>query len=281
LLPRREFGRSGIGLSAFTFGTMRMAAPRFDEASATDFLIFLHDRGVTSFHVSHEYDSYPLACAALRGLRRARPDGAIETIAKIAEPHFDGTGFEGGRARRLVEEGRRDLCADRIDIVQWLVRQTPNEDAARLPVLTRDAARAEEVWGGLKAAGHVGALAVFPYSEAFMAASLDYGWIDGLVTYLNLAESEAAPHLDRLHREGRGFAAIRPLLAGGVMADARLAALDPDQQVRQALQFPLLHPACASAILGVSSRAHAEAALDAIGGAQPDRARFHAMAQRA
>jgi aryl-alcohol dehydrogenase-like predicted oxidoreductase len=260
---------------------MRMLAPRFDEGSATDFLLFLHDQGVTSFHVSHEYESYPLACAALKGLRRARPDGAIEIIAKIAAPHFDETGYEADRARRLIEASRRDLGVDRIDIVQWLMRQTPNEDSARLPVLARDAAQAEKTWSGLKAAGHIGALAVFPYSDAFLSASLDYEWVDGLVTYLNLAETEAAPHLDRLHREGRGFAAIRPLFAGAVMTDPSLVGLEPDAQVRRALQFCLLHPGSASAILGVSSRAHAQAALDAIADVEPDTAQFHALTAKA
>ena len=75
MIPRRRFGSSGIVLSTVAFGTMRLLAPRFDARSASDLLIALHDAGVTSLHVSAEYDSWPVTCEAVRTLRKARPDG--------------------------------------------------------------------------------------------------------------------------------------------------------------------------------------------------------------
>ncbi len=261
-VPRRAFGASGVDLSTLTFGTMRLLAPRFDRASATDLLIRLHDQGVTSLHVSAEYDSWDLTCQAVRGLRQARPDGALEIVAKHAAPHFDETGFDPVTARARIDAMRLGLGVDRIDLVQSMVRQTPNEDAPRLAILARDAGRAEETWSTLKQEGAVGAVAVFPYSVAFLEAALALPWVDGVVDYLNLLEQEAAPYLDTLAASGRGFAASRPLAAGKL-----------SERADEALAFPLLHPATASLIVTASSPANIATAVAAARTA-PDLAAF-------
>jgi aryl-alcohol dehydrogenase-like predicted oxidoreductase len=264
--PRRPFGASGVSLSAWTFGTMRLHLLGLDGAEAADFLTALYDRGVTSFHVSPEYESHALACAALKGLRRRRPAARLEIVAKIAAPHFEETGFDAARARARVEACRAELDVERIDLVQWLVRHTPNDDRPRLEVLARDGRAAEDAWSALKAEGRVGALAIFPYSDGFLRASLDLPWVDGVVSYLNLEEREAAPYLDRLAAEGRGFAAIRPLNAGRLKG-----------RLREALRFPLAHPAVASVILSASDLAQAEAALEAVASAPVSAAAFHTV----
>lgn len=254
-------------MSALCFGVMRLAQRGFDEAQATDFLARLYDRGVTSIHVSHEYESHALACAAVRGLRRIRPGAQLEIVAKLASPHFDESAFHAERVVARIEALRRDLSADRIDLVQWMTRHTPNEDAPRLAILKRDAGKIGETFAGLKASGRVGALGVFPYSDAFLRAALDYAWTDGVVSYLNLQETETVPYLDRLASEGRGFVAIRPLNAGALAADAE-----------RAIGFPLKHPAVASVIMSLSNAAQADTALAAVAGATADAAAFHAMA---
>jgi aryl-alcohol dehydrogenase-like predicted oxidoreductase len=280
VIPRRGFGRSGVSLSAFCFGTMRLVAARFDLASATALVTRLFDAGVTSFHVSAEYESHALACAALKALRRDRPAAEIEIVSKIPVPHFSENRFDPERAVALIEADRAALGVDRIDVVQWMIRHTPNEDAPRLAILARDGAAAEDAWSGLKADGRIGALAVFPYSDALLRASLDLPWVDGLVTYLNPVELEAAPYLDRLAEEGRGLAAIRPLAAGKALEDARLSdGLDvaPEDRAAFALAFSLMHPAVASSILTVSSAEHVSAALHAIERVEIDRERFTAL----
>lgn len=280
---RRTFGRSGVELSTLCFGTMRLLPPRFDLASATALVLDLVDRGVTSFHVSHEYESYPLACAALKALRRARPEATIEIVSKIPVPHFSEDRFDPARAIALIDADRQALGVERIDVVQWMVRHTPNDDAPRLAILARDGAVAEDTWGRLKADGKIGALAVFPYGDAMLQASLALPWVEGLVTYLNPLELEAAPYLDRLASEGRGFIAIRPLLAGKMTEDAPFwDALDvaPDDRSAFAIAFSVMHPATASTILTASSPAHLDRAMRVIQGANIDRDRFTAFARR-
>jgi len=254
-VPRRAFGGSGVELSALALGTMRLAAPKFDAESALALLLHLSDHGVTSFHVSHEYDSYPFACDALAALRRARPAAPIELIAKLAAPHFDEAGFSAARLVQRIEALLQRLPAERVDVAQWMVRHTPNDDAPRLAILERDRLAVAEAVARLKAEGKIGAFAVFPYSEPFRRAALAEPFVDGLVDYLNPRELEAAAWLDSLRARGQAFVAMRPLFAGELPRDP--VSLD------DALRFPLLHPATAAMVVSLSDLRQADQAIAA------------------
>ncbi len=154
--------------------------------------------------------------------------------------------------RKLVEATLIDLDIDHIDVVQWLVRQTPNDDSARLAVLERGAAAFFQVWSELQAEGKVIALGVFPYSDAFLQRVLAFPQVDGVVSYYNPNETELRPYFDALSARGRGVIGIRPL-AGGTIRE-------PDR-VRDALTFALNHPVIASTIVGLSSQEHIQAAV--------------------
>lgn len=253
IVPRRAFGGSGVGLSALALGTMRLAPPKFDAQSALDLLLHLCDHGVSSFHVSHEYESHAFACQALAALRRARPSAPVELIAKLASPHFDETGFSAHRLREHVEALLRQLPAERVDVVQWMVRHTPNDDAPRLEILRRDRDAIAEAAEKLTAEGKIGAFAMFPYSEPFRAAALAEPFVAGLVDYLNPRELDAAIWLDRLHGARQGFVAMRPLFAGAVAQG----------DIDAALRLPLLHPATAAIVVSLSNRAQADQAIAA------------------
>jgi aryl-alcohol dehydrogenase-like predicted oxidoreductase len=254
-VPRRAFGRSGVELSALALGTMRLAPPKFDAAGALALLLHLADHGVTSFHVSHEYESFGFVCETLAALRQARPGAPIELIAKLASPHFDETAFSAARLREGIEALLRRLPAERVDVVQWMVRHTPNEDAPRLAILQRDRDAIAQGAAQLKTEGKIGAFAVFPYSEPFRRTVLPAPFIDGLVDYLNPRELEAAAWLDGLQARGQGFAAMRPLFAGEVARDSA--------SIAAALRLPLLHPATATIVVSLSDARQADEAIAA------------------
>jgi len=254
-VPRRAFGGSGVELSALALGTMRLTAPKFDAESALALLLHLSDHGVTSFHVSHEYDSYPFACDALAALRRARAAAPRERIAQLAPPPFEGAGVSAARRGQRHAARRQRLPAERVDVAQWMVRHTPNDDAPRLAILERDRLAVAEAVARLKAEGKIGAFAVFPYSEPFRRAALAEPFVDGLVDYLNPRELEAAAWLDSLRARGQAFVAMRPLFAGELPRDP--VSLD------DALRFPLLHPATAAMVVSLSDLRQADQAIAA------------------
>ncbi len=271
-VPRRAFGSSGVELSALALGTMRMAPPKFNAATALQLLLHLSDMGVTSFHVSHEYESHAFACEALAALRRERPSAPIEVIAKLAAPHFDEDGFSADRLRKRTDALLRDLPVERVDVVQWMVRQTPNEDGPRLAILERDRPLIADAAARLKAQGKIGAFAVFSYSEPFRRAVAPEPWCDGLVDYLNPMELDAAPWLDQLHARGQGFIALRPLFAG------KLARQPAD--IDAALRFPLLHPATAAIVVSLSDLGQADEAIAAAEAACAEPEAFRAASTR-
>jgi aryl-alcohol dehydrogenase-like predicted oxidoreductase len=224
---------------------------------AEELLLFLVDHGVSTFHSSHEYESHSYFCSVLERVKRLRPRNRFLHIAKVGVPHFDEKHFRGDRFRAIVESQLRDLNTERIDIVQWLVRQTPNEDAARLAVFREGFEEVIGTLSDLRDEGKVGVLVSFPYTTIFADEILKYDFCSGLIAYLNPGELEYAPHLDWAHSEGKGFVAIRPLFGGKLSRS-----LDPEYlQVQRAVErlndspkevacfcfaFPLWHPAVAS-----------------------------------
>jgi aryl-alcohol dehydrogenase-like predicted oxidoreductase len=277
----REFGNSGIYLSPITFGSMRLDSQRLDFEEAVDLISHLYDNGVTTFHTSHEYDTDAFFCEVLAHFQANKPDAQVQHIAKLGVPHFDEEDFKGSRLRELVEQRLRDLKTDRLDIVQWLVRHQPNDDAHRLPILDRCQEDLNHTWKALQQEGKVGVLTSFPYSVAFAEAVLQTNACRGLVTYLNPLELEMANLLDEMAARGQGYVAIRPF-CGGAFTEASLSnSEDGDLREKQllellqqleiplaeanrfAVQFPLLHPAVTSAMLSVTSVEHADVAITA------------------
>lgn len=283
LLAPRPFGTSGIHVSPLIFGSMRLDPKTIEPKAAQALLSYLQDAGVTTWHSSHEYETHSYFCEQLRMLR---PRRAVH-VMKLGEPHFDMAKFRRERFVELIEQELRALGTERIDIVQWLLRATPNDDATRLPLLRDCIGEVEETADALKKAGKIGALAVFPYSMATAEFCLPRASCAGLVNYLNLAEREDAPLLDAMQARGQGYLSIRPLAAGKLL-DASLPegkeflgvchslSILPENRRAFALQWPLLHPAVSGVILSVSSLSHAEQAVAAASKAVPDMALFKA-----
>lgn len=286
MIPR-EFGRSGIKLSPVTFGSMRLDPKRIELNRAVELITYLYNRGVNTFHSSHEYDTDAFFCRALGQFKAQNSGAEIKHIAKIGVPHFGESEFSSAKLITLVENRLRDLNTERIDLVQWLVRHQPNEDRYRLPILLACQQELQTTWSKLQQEGKVGALASFPYSLPFAEAVLQLPHCMGLVTYLNFLELEMAPLLKSMAANGQGYVAIRPLAGGSLVSSyierestgsreksrKIMAALDISIKdvVKSAIQFPLLHPVVASVMVSVSTIAHAEEIIIAVADLERDR----------
>lgn len=261
-MQRREFGQTGILLSSFCFGSMRLEPGRVPQSDAIQLLEYLIGEGVTTFHSSHEYSSHAFFCEILR---KVRPHRHFEHIVKIGVPHFSDTRFDAGKFRSLIDQELSALGTERLDIVQWLVRHTPNQDEPRLGILRNSESEMRECFDSLTREGKIGVVTTYPYTWTFAQEVLRMNFCRGMVTYLNLVEIESAHYLDALEAEGKGFVAIRPMAAGKLAASAE-----------QSLEFPLLHPNVSSFILSVSSVAHAEVACRIAAGTKVDKKKFFA-----
>lgn len=268
-LPRRRFGGREVELSALSFGSMRLRAERSDRQHL-ELLLHLVDRGVTTFHSSSEYETFPRFTSLLRELQRARPQARLEHVVKLAAPHFGEDRFVVADLVRRLDAYRAALSSPRIDVVQWMVRFDLQQENRRLQILQESAAELGDAVACLREQGWIGAFACFPYTQGFAQAVLAQPWCDGLVDYLNLHERERVALLPELQRAGQGLVALRPLLAGELIGRASPAA---------ALRFPLLHPAVASEVLSIGSIAHAEVAFAALDELRPDPDAFQSAAQ--
>lgn len=289
-MSSREFGRTGIDLSPITFGSMRLDPHRIGLDTAVKMLTRMAERGLTTFHSSHEYESYPFFCEVMQAFSRVKPSATVLHICKIAVPHFDDATFTGSRLSTLVEEQLRALGTERIDIVQWLVRHQPNEDEPRLAILTECQQALSLTWERLHREGKVGVLTSFPYSVPFAREVLKLPLCKGLVTYLNALELDMVPFLEAMEKAGQGYIAIRPFHAGLITTEnlgrsscdrsdpqrqklilmLRMLKIPEDAVTDFAIQFPLLHPVVASVIVSVTSIEHADEVMNA-----SDRARVN------
>jgi aryl-alcohol dehydrogenase-like predicted oxidoreductase len=294
-MRRRKFGNTGIELSNLTFGIMGLEPGKVTRKDAEALLCYLVDTGVTCFHSSHEYTSYAFFGELVRDYRGSRPSLHLQHIVKIGVPHFSEDRFRAAKLVAAVDNYLRDLKADRIDMVQWLLRSTPLEDARRIALLQEASAELRECVSTLQSCGKIGSFTSFPYSMEFARRWMAHEVSNGLVTYLNLAEPEMAELLPQLSSRGQGFVAIRPLAAGLLTAAGLNRSYpEPEMESRRAMllrakarlgveagalmrfscQFPLLSPVVASVIVGVSSIDHAKQVVESVSDATPDGARF-------
>jgi aryl-alcohol dehydrogenase-like predicted oxidoreductase len=289
----RQYGKTDLYVSPICFGPMRFAerAEGDDPVSKAGerALERALERGVDFLPSSYEYGT---RWAMERVLRNHPRRGDIKHIIKVPVPDFKDTAFSASLFRQRIEEALRELHTDRIDVAQWLLRATPNDDAHRLPRIAECLDATLEIFETLREEGKVGYLAPFPYTPGFAKAILDTGKMEGLVAYYNLLEMEMFPFLDKLEQQGYGFICIRPFLEG-LLTDARIdpaqtphgdrardsnwapryALLDkawkalpatPSSWTDFALQFCLADPRVTSLVVGLNTEAQVDRVCDAV-----------------
>ena len=250
-LPNRALGIDGPNLSCLTLGTMRLPE-MVDGRPVGEFLGELAERGLHTHHSSGEYETHPRYLQALAG---ARSEGhEFSHIVKMAEPSWDDLDFSPARFEKVIDGELSALGADRIDVVQWMIRtKNPTDDSVRLPILERDADLMRDTFARLKAKSKIGAVACFGYTKAFTETASALGLIDGLTTYYNPAETDELDQMKVLPT-----IAIRPFAGGSLLeSKANLADL---------LRFALEGPNVASTVVSMSSRKHALELLDLASG---------------
>ena len=291
----RRLGGTDLDVSVLCFGPMRSAAKEAgddDKSRAGERAMRMAiDAGVNFIHSSYEYGTRWMMERVLRDHPK-RHD--LIHVIKVPVPDFkDGDRFDGAKFRLRVEEALRDLHAERIDVLQWLWRSDPNEDACRLPLFDAVLDETMEVFGRLRDEGKAGYMMPFPYTVPCGRKAVESGRFAGLVAYYNPFEMEMADLFGDMEERGQGFVSIRPLYEG-ILTDERAdqASLAEGDRFRDpkyahcfakrsriagefaaeigasmtgfALRFSLAHPIVASVVVGLNSPEQTEGVIAAV-----------------
>lgn len=236
------------GAGRIVFGSMRMSNERHSAREWAQFLVQIFEKGITTFHASSEYESFPLFCEAL-AIARASSGISPKLILKVAEPHFGDQGFDAGRLQRRIDESCAALAVPRIDYMQWMWRAGLGDDPARCNEFQELAGtKIASIASALKKEGRVSCFACFPYTPAFADAALNYPWMEALVIYRNPLEQEYDHLLNKAMAAQKPVIALRPFAAGRTFG----AGLS----VKDALSHCFAHPGVRSAVVTFSSLAH-------------------------
>lgn len=267
---RTRLGPERIELSPFTFGTMRLTHLSTGADLATLFHL-LDESGVDTFHSSDEYDTFPVFSEAVRTQRAVTPSWQPRHIVKVAEPSFGEDHFDQDRFRRRVDSYLGHLGAERLDVVQWMIRSDTADTAKRLNILQAEASCIGECLDRLRADGKIGAVVVFPYAHEDVDACLVHRWCDGCAVYFNLEERQWVAAIRSAAQRGKGVVAIRPFgngsavwrmataLESGSPLAVPLASQGWDNPGAACVGLALLHPAIVTTAGTATSEAHLRA----------------------
>jgi aryl-alcohol dehydrogenase-like predicted oxidoreductase len=239
-----------VAVSPVIYGSMRLDATRFSQSEAAGVLIAALDRGVTTFHCSSEYPTFAHYCAALADARKARPAIAITHVVKLATPHYQEDAISPTAFATKIDMYRAALGADRIDVVQWMLRYNLKDEPGRRAIYARDKAILANAVADFKARGLIAACVGFPYTVGFAQDFAADDWHDGFAFYVNAQETEYLAIAAAGAARGKATLAIRPLAAGALAADATAA-----------VRFALKQPGVAGAVISANSEKHLDAAL--------------------
>lgn len=296
-MEKRTIGGTDLEVSVVCYGPMRLAQNQDDPNLQVHSraMCAAIDRGINFIHSSYEYGVRWMMHEILKE-HPERHD--LFHVIKAPVPDWTDEDFDPAKLEKIVDDALRDLCTDRIAMVQWMWRCRPHDEAHRLPLLDEIHDKVARTIEELRQKGKVSHLACFPYFPESAAKAMAYPTEEALIAYYNPIEMEMSSVIDSLQDEERSFLAIRPLYEGVLTdrfarhsdvpqghrlgkdkyADAfevreRLARAIPEAaagMTRFAIRFPLMSANCASVIVGLNNEDQVNLICDFVDRVEPD-----------
>ena len=296
-MDKRRLIGTDLDVSVVCYGPMR-APQSQDDPAVTQHQHAMQaaiERGVNFIHSSYEYNVRWLMTPVLRDHPK-RHD--LLHVIKAPVPDWDDGGFDPAKLEARIDDALRELCSDRIALVQWMWRCRPHEETPRLHLLAGIRDAVAEKFERLREKGKLAHMGCFPYFPQSAEAAMDIPGNQALIAYYNPIEMEMLPVIKAAAARDQGFLAIRPLYEGvltGRYSDhaamptdhrlakpkyavhfnhrARLAALLPEaaqDMTHFAIRFPLMLESCASVVVGLNTEAQVHELCDHAQGVKPD-----------
>lgn len=296
-MEKRYIGTTDLEVSVLCYGPMRLAQNPDDPnlPAHTRAMRTAIDRGINFIHSSYEYEVRWMMHEVLKDHPERHN---LLHVIKAPVPDWDDPGFNAVKFEKIIDDALRDLCTDRIAMVQWMWRCRPHDEAHRLPLLEKIHDEVASTFEKLREKGKVNHLACFPYFPESAATAMALPSEEALIAYYNPLEMEMSTVIDTLNVSRRSFLAIRPLYEG-VLTDRfsthadvpkehrlarekyanafakreQLASAIPEAangMTRFAIRFPLLSANCASVIVGLNSEEQVNELCDYVEDVVPD-----------
>ncbi len=295
----RKLAGTDLELSVLTFGTIWFAAaPKREHIDSEEGKKALHlaiDSGVNSIHTSYEYRTRNVVREALRERSDAKN---LKHIIKVPDPDRAATDnvFKPDYFRKQVEDALAELGADRIDLLQWIIRDgTENDAEVSLEKFNAYKDDVRAIFEKLRDEGKVGYLGNFVYTDKYADEATASGALDTLLCYYNAWDTTILPTIEKLSDRNMGAVVLRPF-HGGMLTTKRAdrnalpendkylknphklekrdqlfeeAGLKIDDLTSFALKFVLACPAIASIITGMNTREQVKEIVAAVDGNYP------------
>lgn len=238
-------------LSSVTLGTMRLADKGLTTSTCTDLFDAALLNGINSFHISSEYNSFSLVCSSLKEMSKKVHD--INLVVKLSSPHFDEDNFCHAILESKIDHVLKQTGLEQIQLAQWMWRQSPLDDAQRIPLLISQADEINTSFQNLIASGKVSEFCCFPYTADFMksVSQLEISKIH--INYLNFWENSL---IDGGFHDAS--LVLRPFFAGKIRDIApqfieQLNVIEDGNAIFHSLNYVLSHPRVLSAVIGINS----------------------------
>lgn len=247
-------------LSKITLGTMRLMEKGLSVQDVLTLLSFCLSSGVTSLHVSQEYESYNLLKESVQSRYRDKMKNH-QLIAKLASPHFGEIKFSPSSLEEKIDTVLLDLCADKIDVIQWMWRMEDLDDDVRITRTQDQFNLIKETFDKLLKSGKVDKVSCFPYSKRYMKFVRESGLITSQIDYFNFWEDnlyDGGVHQDSI--------ALRPLYAGkardkkSALLDKcnEVTGLDENTMLGHCLRYPLTCPNIKTIVISMHNKKEIE-----------------------
>lgn len=228
------------------FGSMRMLEYNYPLEYWVTLFNDLYENGVTTFHSSDEYESFPFFCEALSVFQQQHPTKKVKHIVKIAEPHFHVQSFDANLLEEKINTYCLRLNVSKIDVVQWMWRGNLENHQERESLFETFYPKMEQAILQLKSKNTIDQFCCFPYNPEFALAAIQKSQIDGLVVYRNIQEQEYDTALQLAAKLDKKSYVLRPLNAGKALKENNDT---PSTLVNWSLDLPNIE----GAIVSISS----------------------------